>query len=48
MQTVEVNSCQNVRDLGGGDIKFGKQFDFAPRSAHIDVKLTRDRYEILL
>jgi len=48
MQTVEVNSCQNVRHLGYGDIKLGKQLDFAPSNARINVKLARDRYKILL
>jgi hypothetical protein len=43
VQTVEVKRCQNIRYVGYGDIKFGKQLDFSPSDARINVKHARDR-----
>ena len=48
MQPVQVDSGQNVRDLGRSDIELSQQFDFAASDTRINVQFASDGDEILL
>jgi hypothetical protein len=48
VEPVQVDSGQNVGDLGCSDIKLSQQFDFAASDARINVEFASDSDEILL
>jgi len=48
MQPVEIDGCENIRNLRCGHIKLGQQLHLPARDARIDMQLSRNVYEILL
>jgi hypothetical protein len=48
VQPMQVDSGQNVRDLGRSNIELSQQFDFAASDTGIDVEFASDGDEILL
>jgi len=48
VEPVQVDSGQNVRDLGRSDIELSQQFDFAASDTRIDVEFASDGDEIFL
>lgn len=45
---MEIDGCENVRNVWRGNIKLGQNFDLAPCDMGIDTQLSCDVYEILL
>jgi hypothetical protein len=48
VEPMQVDSSQNVGDLGCSDIKLSQQFDFAASDTRINVEFASDSDEILL
>ena len=48
MEAMKIDRCENVRNFGYDDIKFGEQFDFSACSRRVDSQLTGGNYEVLL
>ena len=45
---MEIDSGQNIRDVGSGDIQLGQQFDFAASNTRVNVQFSSNDDEILL
>ena len=48
MKAVEIDRRKDVGEVGRNNIKFGEQFDFASCNGRVDMKLSREGYEIFL
>jgi len=48
VEAMQVDGCEDVCDLGSGDVELGEQFNLASGNARIHMQFPCDRDEILL